>query len=207
MDERPAAIFVGDAPALDFLNSIATPADTTIDWLADGEGLLSWLAQAQLVPHQTLESMRAQALPDELDVVAGQARGLREWFRGFVVKHKGRSLTGKEHGQLEPLNRFLARDDTFSQIVRQRAKPSAPLVLQSARRWRSPETVLLPIAETLAHFVCEEDFANVKACERPGCTLLFADHTRGHRRRWCSMTLCGNRAKQAAHRHRLKANR
>jgi predicted RNA-binding Zn ribbon-like protein len=47
----------------------------------------------------------------------------------------------------------------------------------------------------------------VKACEGPACTLLFADHTRGHARRWCSMALCGNRAKQAAHRHRLKTQR
>jgi predicted RNA-binding Zn ribbon-like protein len=45
----------------------------------------------------------------------------------------------------------------------------------------------------------------MKACEGPACTLLFADHTRGHTRRWCSMALCGNRAKQAAYRHRLKA--
>jgi predicted RNA-binding Zn ribbon-like protein len=207
MDQLPAAIFVGDAPALDFLNSIATPAETTIDWLTNGEGLLSWLAQAQLVPRQTLESLRAQALPDELDNVAGQVRSLREWFRGFVVKHKGGPLTGKELGQLEPLNRLLARDESSSQIVRPRTKTSAPLVLQSTRRWRSPDALLLPIAETLARFVCGEDFASVKACERAGCTLLFVDHTRGRRRRWCSMALCGNRAKQAAHRHRLKANR
>lgn len=40
----------------------------------------------------------------------------------------------------------------------------------------------------------------------PACTLLFADHTRGHRRRWCSMAQCGNRAKQVAHRHRIKAH-
>jgi predicted RNA-binding Zn ribbon-like protein len=204
---RPDAIVVGDALALDFLNSIATPADTAIDWLSDGEGLLSWLAQAQLVPRQTLENLRAQALPDELDTVAGQARSLREWFRGFVVKHKGRALTGRELGQLEPLNRLLAREESFSHIVRSRTKTSGPLVLQSMRRWRSPEAVLLSIAEMLARFVCEEDFSNVKACERVGCTLLFADHTRGRRRRWCSMALCGNRAKQAAHRHRARSNR
>jgi len=72
------------------------------------------------------------------------------------------------------------------------------------RRWRSPESLLLPIGEALAKFVCEEDFSYVKACEGPACTLMFADHTRGHARRWCSMAICGNRAKQAAHRHRLK---
>ena len=80
-----------------------------------------------------------------------------------------------------------------------------PLALQSMRRWRSPEALLLPIGEALARLVCTEDFSHVKACEGPACTLLFADHTRGHARRWCSMAICGNRAKQAAHRHRLKA--
>ena len=47
--------------------------------------------------------------------------------------------------------------------------------------------------------------ANVKACEGAACTLLFVDHTRSRARRWCSMAICGNRAKQAAHRRRLKA--
>ncbi|MES6429106.1 CGNR zinc finger domain-containing protein [Cutibacterium acnes] len=44
----------------------------------------------------------------------------------------------------------------------------------------------------------------MKACEGPACTLMFADHTRARARRWCSMAVCGNRAKQAAHRSRIK---
>src|SRR5713226_5279232 len=87
--QRPPAIFVGDAPGLDFLNSIATPVDTPIDWIDDGDGLLDWMKQAQLVPVDALRSLRAQALPGELDKVADQARSLREWFRGFVRQHKG----------------------------------------------------------------------------------------------------------------------
>jgi len=78
--------------------------------------------------------------------------------------------------------------------------------LAQKRRWNSSDALLLPIAEAMARLVCEEDFAHVKACEGPACTLLFADHTRGHARRWCSMALCGNRAKQAAHRLRQKAS-
>jgi predicted RNA-binding Zn ribbon-like protein len=35
--------------------------------------------------------------------------------------------------------------------------------------------------------------------------LLFDDRTQGRARRWCSMAICGNRTKQAVHRHRLKA--
>ncbi|MGX9430920.1 MULTISPECIES: CGNR zinc finger domain-containing protein [Bradyrhizobium] len=47
----------------------------------------------------------------------------------------------------------------------------------------------------------------MKACEGPPCTLLFVDRTRGHVRRWCSITICGNRAKQSAHRWRAQRAR
>jgi predicted RNA-binding Zn ribbon-like protein len=204
MSRRPPAIFLGDALGLDFLNSLATPIDTPVDWIDDGEGLSSWLGQAGLVPADALETIRARALPGELDKVADQARTLREWFRGFVRQHKGRPLTPEALAELNPLNRLLARDEAFSRIVHRPAGGDGPLRLQMVRRWRTPEALLLPIGEALAQFVCAEDFSNVKACEGPTCTLLFADHTRGHARRWCSMAICGNRAKQAAHRHRLK---
>jgi predicted RNA-binding Zn ribbon-like protein len=202
MDQRSPAIFVGDALGLDFLNSIATPVDTPIDWIDDGDGLLNWLEQAQLAPADAIKRIRAEALPGELDKVADQARSLREWFRGFVRKHKGRPLTAKSLAGLEPLNRLLERDDSFKRI--DPGPKGQPLQLQTIRRWRTPEALLSPIGEALAQLVCTEDFSDVKACEGPACTLLFADHTRGRTRRWCSMALCGNRAKQAAHRHRLK---
>ena len=206
MDRRRPAIFVGDAPGLDFLNSVATPVDTAIDWIDDGEGFLSWLEQAQLVPGDVVRDMRARALPGEFDKVADQARSLREWFRGFVQRHKGRSLTPGTLAELAPLNRLLERDEMFGRIA---PRPTGPqgFELQTARRWRGPDALLLPVGEALARLVCTVDFAHVKACEGQACTLLFADHTRGHARRWCSMAICGNRAKQAAHRQRLRAAR
>jgi hypothetical protein len=38
MSQKSPAIFIADSVGLDFLNSIATPADTEIDWIGDGEG-------------------------------------------------------------------------------------------------------------------------------------------------------------------------
>jgi predicted RNA-binding Zn ribbon-like protein len=207
VQHRPPAIFIADSLGLDFLNSIATPVDKPIDWLDGGDGLLKWLAQAKLVPVDALDELRARAKPGELDQVADQARALREWFRGFVHKHMGRSLTPKALRELGPLNRLLERDEAFSQISRPSRSDGDRLDLRMMRRWRSPESLLLPIAEALARFVCEEDFANVKACEGHSCTLVFADRTRRRARRWCSMAVCGNRAKQAAHRKRLKNGR
>ena len=207
MRRRPLALFIGDAPGLDFLNSIATPIDTQIDWIDNGEGLLSWLEQAQLLPADAAKSIRERALPGELDKIADQARSLREWFRRFVRQHMGRPLAAEALARLEPLNRLLARDETFSRIVLRPGGGEGPFQLQMVRGWSAPEALLLPIGEALAQLVCTEDFSNVKACEGQPCTLFFVDRTRGHARRWCSMALCGNRAKQAAHRHRAKALR
>ncbi|MEX3966529.1 ABATE domain-containing protein [Paraburkholderia sp. EG286B] len=205
MDFRPTpAIFVADAPGLDFLNSVATPVDVPIDWIADGEGLLSWLEQAGMVPAPVLAALRAQFTAGEFDAVAGEARALREWFRSFVRERKGRPLAGADLGELAPLNELLARDDRYGEVVAAGSEGAAAFEYRVDRRWNAPESLLMPIAEALAKLVCEQDFTHVKACEGPKCTLLFADHTRGHARRWCSMAICGNRAKVAAHRKRLK---
>src|ERR1051326_8808394 len=143
MKDRTPAIFVGDAPGLDFLNSVATPVDTAIDWIGDGEGYLDWLAQAQLVPGDVLQDIRKRARPGELDRVADQARELREWFRGFIRKHKGRRLAAKALGELEPLNRLLERDQIFNRILSQPTE-QGPFALQAVRRWSGPDALLLP---------------------------------------------------------------
>jgi predicted RNA-binding Zn ribbon-like protein len=206
MQQTPALFIAGD-PALDFLNSVATPVDVPVEWLDDGEGLLSWLGQAQLVSAAVLRQVRAHSQPGELNKVADQARSLREWFRGFVETHRGHRLARDDLRKLERLNRLLQRDDSFSQIAPGTSRHGNAFELHTMRKWRSPEALLFPIAEALARFVCSEDFTHVKACEGSSCTLLFTDHTRSRARRWCSMAICGNRAKQAAHRERLRANR
>jgi predicted RNA-binding Zn ribbon-like protein len=207
MSQESPVIFVADSPALDFLNSIATPADAEIDWIGDGEGLLSWLQQARLVPADVLHSVRKQAKPGEIDRVATQARKLREWFRAFVRGRQGKPLQGADVQDLGPLNRLLSRDEGFSQLVEQKNGRTTVLEFQTMRRWTSPESLLLPIGEALAKFLAEEDLTHVKGCEGAACTLIFADRTRARSRRWCSMEICGNRAKQIAHRHRLRESR
>src|SRR4051812_13158605 len=116
MNSAVPAIFVADTPGLDFLNSIATPIDTPVDWISDGAGLLAWLRQAQLVPAATLDKIEKEATPRVLDAVAAQARELREWLRRFVLKHKGRPLSIRNAQELEPLNALLRQDQSFQQL-------------------------------------------------------------------------------------------
>ncbi|HEY4143829.1 CGNR zinc finger domain-containing protein [Pinirhizobacter sp.] len=203
---NPPALFIADSLGLDFLNSIAIPVDTTVEFIGDGGSLLSWLDQAHLVPKEVLEQFSATAAPGELDAVATHARAFREWFRGFVVQHMGKPLSDDAVGALDPLNRILARDEGYGQIVARQDGTSSGvatgLAFESRRRWRSSDTLLIPIARSIADLLTTENFSDVKPCQGHACTLLFVDHTRGRARRWCSMAVCGNRAKQAAHRER-----
>jgi predicted RNA-binding Zn ribbon-like protein len=57
--------------------------------------------------------------------------------------------------------------------------------------------LLVPIAEAAADLLCAGNFEYLRKCENPACVLLFYDTTKNHRRRWCSMAACGNRAKVA----------
>ena len=205
-NHKQPAFFISGSLGLDFINTLATPVDEQVDWIDDGDGLLAWLEQAKLVPTKALKAMKARALPGECDAVAAQARSLREWFRGFIRARSGRRLGTEDLRELEPLNRLLDRDEQFAQVVAKPTEGAFAVELKTLRHWRTPESLLLPIGQELARFLCSGDFEYVKACEASTCTLLFVDRARGRARRWCSMAICGNRAKQSNHRNRPKAD-
>jgi predicted RNA-binding Zn ribbon-like protein len=69
-------------------------------------------------------------------------------------------------------------------------------------RWRTRSTdpvgaALGVIAEDAISALGGPDRAQVKACENSACGGLYVDTSRGQNRRWCSMNICGNRAKKA----------
>jgi predicted RNA-binding Zn ribbon-like protein len=208
---RPPPFFIGDDLALDFLNSVAVPSGHEIEWLANGGDLIGWLEQAHAVPAGIAAHLRKTAGPRALNAVAAQARELREWFRTFVREHAGKLLRERDLRELTPLNALLARDQAFRQIeiagvrMGENGQPGRALRWQAQRHWDSPKALLLPIAEAMGELVCEKDFTLVRKCESPTCTLWFLDVSKGHARRWCSMAVCGNRAKAAAHRARARS--
>lgn len=198
-------MLIAGALGLDFLNSIATPVRDIVEWIGNGADFLSWMKQAGLLNAGDLRTIRATMSAAQLDAAARDARELREWFRRFVHAHRGRPLHRRALGQLGPLKRLLSFDEIHWQIEAAahspHASPGAPpqvFHLRPHRRWRRPESLLYPIAEEMAKLVCTADFTYIKACEGKACTLLFLDETQRHGRRWCSMAICGNRAKAAA---------
>jgi predicted RNA-binding Zn ribbon-like protein len=77
-------------------------------------------------------------------------------------------------------------------------------------RWRwplsepIPETILGPVALSAVGLLREGDPTRLKQCPGEHCGWVFFDMTKNRSRRWCEMSVCGNRAKAKAHYRRLK---
>jgi len=201
---RPSPFLVADHAALDFLNSVCAPWGDEIEWISSGRDLLDWLELAELVPTDVVGRFAKQVPSSQLDNVALEARQLRTSFRNFVVSHAGKRLNVSMLAELSDLNRLLANDQRYRQIESYGEKSRSTLRWREKRHWQTARDLLLPIAEAMGDLVCDTDFRLVKNCSGPACTLWFYDITKNHARRWCSMELCGNRAKAAAHRSRTR---
>ena len=211
-NKLPPVIFISGSPGIDFLNSVATPVDTVVEWIGNGKDFIDWLRQAGLLTARDISTIQSNFSAGELDAIALRARELRKWFRDFVKKHQGKVLSPRALTGLGPLNELLGRDQVFWSIVpgnasgRDAGSNPSPLAfnLRRQRRWRTPESVLAPVVEELAKVVCGLNFKYIKECEGKKCTLFFYDGTRRRKRRWCTMAICGNRAKQEVFRKRTK---
>jgi predicted RNA-binding Zn ribbon-like protein len=70
---------------------------------------------------------------------------------------------------------------------------------------RELDRLLWPVARDAAVFLTSADLSRLRTCGNPRCRWVFHDGTRSGTRRWCSMAVCGNRAK--LHRFRQRRRR
>ena len=60
------------------------------------------------------------------------------------------------------------------------------------------------VASAVARLGIRGDWERVKICPADDCRWAFYDASRNRSRQWCSMAVCGNRAKARAHRERAR---
>ncbi len=184
---RPDPFLIAEEPALDFVNSVCAPWGDEIEWIGDPQDLLDWLDHAGL-----------NHVAQVTDQTAAQARTLREWFRGILTEHAADGFSRLTQADLAPLNTLLARNPMQTQV-----STEGRLSL-SVTPVKTPDAALAPIAHAIAHFLTHADPKRVRQCEGASCTLWFRDTSKSNRRRWCSMAVCGNRAKVAGFRARQR---
>ena len=194
------AFFIGDHAALDFLNSIAAPRGEVIEGIADGEAYLTWLADAGLLDRIEVPVLFERFGSAALDQVAVEAQNLREWYRQLIAKSVNKPARRSYAEAMVKLNPILATDCTYRQLE----KSGAHTILQERRVITKVWQLLVPIAQAMAELIAGSDSSLIKRCANPGCTLWFYDRTKARRRRFCSASVCGNRAKVAAFRARQR---
>jgi predicted RNA-binding Zn ribbon-like protein len=185
---------VGGHPALDLCNTWAgwgEPSGPHREWLASYDHFAYWAWHAGLI--------------DEDDAVRLRQSAGRAGSRAKAVLTDARRLRTALHtAALDPEDAHALR------VVTGYARKAALQArLQPARvpRWDIPtsaglELPLLVVARAAGELLTSEGVRFVKACPGRGCGWLFID--RAGRRRWCTMSVCGNRAKVAAYARRQR---
>lgn len=189
---------IGGTLALNFTNTSSGRGTAEhLEHLRQPGDLLAWAQHAGLL---TLDELAA-ARPLLGDAAAaagllGAALTLREVvYRVFLALAAG---SGPAQADLTALTLTHAATLARATLVE---KPDGTY----AWRWRPgeglPEAILGPIALSALALLQGLDPTRVKQCAGLHCGWLFFDATK-NRRRWCEMSVCGNRAKQRALRQR-----
>lgn len=181
------APLVGDHLALDMLNTEARDDGVAIDFWTSADDVLAWLST---------QNIAAQGGVDHQELLA-QAHALRTLARRLIMRRQ----EGKDDrdADIASLNRYLHASVSAPHLER---NDEGHLKLTRNASGATVAALLGPLAEAVAQLLVEGDFALVRQCEHPDCILWFYDRTKSHKRRWCSMAVCGNRYKAAQFRKR-----
>lgn len=186
-------VFLGGDVSLDLVNTTIVLNGRFTDLLTTPQRLSEWIAAAGLAP-----SASARLGTD----LHGRAIELREAIRSACTALiDGAAIPGEA---LDVLNEALR-----SVPVPELRQDDGALTLEPRVDLdRDPETLLGILAQHAAEVVSGDRADRLRRCDNHDtCTLLFMDTSRSRSRRWCSMELCGNRHKVAAHHARAVSNR
>ena len=179
--------FIGDHLAINFINTLRAGAGEPFEVFKTDEDVKDWLVRAGVsIPSETANWPSGALLR--------KARQLRQIALKAVQARKAR-----KRPSLDALNSFLEYSTSHPQLV---LRPGSKIEIKKVYGDRTVEEFLALIAESVADLLANGDFDLIRPCEGDNCVLWFYDRTKAHRRRWCSSTVCGNRAKVAAFRAR-----
>jgi predicted RNA-binding Zn ribbon-like protein len=195
-------LFLAAHRALDFLNTAREPGGERIETLPDGRAFAGWLVSAGLIEAAAMERVARRCGARGLDAAAAEARRFREWTREWLLRWR-RAPRADYSREIAALNRVLAREVRNREV---RAR-SGGFELVDVEHFEDAAALVALPAGDVAALIAREDPQLVRECAGDACTLWFLDRTKSHRRRFCSAAVCGNRAKVAAFRERLRGTR
>jgi predicted RNA-binding Zn ribbon-like protein len=163
-----------------FLNT--TDIESGSDELGSPAELVAWLSEWSL-----LES-GARAGDQDLE----RSRELREALRSLCFANSSGELDPEAPRVLDAVAERAGLRLRFGTDAEAKMVPSAEGVDGAHGR------LLVLVAESMR----TGTWKRLKACRRDDCRWAFYDASKNHSRAWCSMAVCGNRAKARSFRER-----
>jgi predicted RNA-binding Zn ribbon-like protein len=193
IDGLEIPVLVSGHPGLELCNTFAGwNGEPTCDYLATYDHLATWAGHAGLLTAGRVSTLKAAAAARPLDAAAilDRARAIRGRLYEVALGRADR--------------RTFAR---FAEDARA-ASASVELVSEPSICWRLAEDAgleapVLAAVWSAAQLLVSSAAPRITACPGSGCGWLFLNAS--GRRRWCTMSTCGNRAKarRFAARHRV----
>jgi predicted RNA-binding Zn ribbon-like protein len=188
---------VAGHPALELCNTRAGwGGQTPREYLETYEHLLVWAGALDLVPEESVRRLRQQAArnPDEAEAVLSGARTLRsDLYAALTDPDPARDVLDGLGGAIRAAGADICVDHSRAGGLRLEHDPSA---------------LTLPVhafADAARDLVQAGLAGDVGRCPGTGCGWLFLRN--GRSRRWCIMSICGNRAKARRYSERRRATR
>ncbi|MFF9073634.1 CGNR zinc finger domain-containing protein [Streptomyces sp. NPDC014735] len=140
----------------------------------------------------TLDTAEGRAAFGLVEADVPDVRALREALRAACLAHAGHRPA--EDAEVPELDHLLAAAPLRVTVD---AAGTAAL-----RPVEEPAGLTARVARAIAEAAADGTWARLKACEADDCRWAYYDRSPAGRRRWCSMSVCGARAKMRAYRAR-----
>ena len=190
MAATPHFPLLGEPVSLDLVNTRVRHGGADVDLLDTPSALAAWLAA---------ESGR---LSWSGVVTAADLRAVRTLRDAIAALLRARCVRARPpSGAMKVVNTALSASVPATRLAWTAKGPRAERGSAGSRR----DTLLRALALDALNILTGPDATLVRTCEHPDCVLRFL--ARNPRRRWCSASVCGNRARVARHylRHRTNA--
>jgi len=195
-------LLLGGELCLDFTNTVNRHSvEQPIARLASYTDLAQWSQQAGILTEAEADRLVREGRKREQEAAAVLEKA---WLLQNAIY---RIFSAFIEGESPRAQDMQALNDALSQaLARQRIVAAAEHFEWTwASAGDSLDRMLGPILRSAADLLTSERLARVKKCG--GCNWLFLDASKNGSRRWCMMSVCGNRAKARRHYDQVRSAR
>jgi predicted RNA-binding Zn ribbon-like protein len=192
---------VGGRLCLNFANTVSSRTEVPYrEYLPSYGELVTWGQHVGVLSGDEATALQIHAArdPDLAVGVLDRAIALREAiYRVFWAI--------ADHREPEEADLVLLNEVLHNALARLEVRPS---VEGFEWAWASGDDgldrMLWPVARSAADLLTSEDLGRVRKCASEVCDWLFVDASKNRSRRWCTMGVCGSRAKSRRYYRRRK---